>query len=167
MEGAIAVRLNTKCSIALHCLVFISEYENKVKVTSELLAKSTGCNAAAIRSILNSLQKENIISVVRGVGGAYLACKPEILTVWDVYRALEPDGLEHFIGFHQNPSEKCPVGSRIESVLQKPYKEIGTAVQKAMEEITLQQLLDYYHDNEDVKFDYEPEQTASQNPETK
>ena len=37
------------------------------------------------------------------------------------------------------------------------YKEIGTAVQKAMEEITLQQLLDYYHNNEDVRFDYEPE----------
>ena len=46
------MRLSTKCSIALHCLVFISEYENKVKVTSELLAKSTGCNSAAIRSIL-------------------------------------------------------------------------------------------------------------------
>ncbi len=59
------------------------------------------------------------------------------------------------IALHQNPSKNCPVGKRIVSVLQKPYKEIGTAVQKAMEEITLQQLLDYYHDNEDVKFDYE------------
>ncbi len=29
--------------------------------------------------------------------------------------------------------------------------------QKAMEEITLQQLLDYYHNNDDVRFDYEPE----------
>lgn len=151
------MRLNTKCSIALHCLVFISEYENKVKVTSELLAKSTGCNSAAIRSILNTLQKAGIISIVRGIGGAHLVREPESLTVWEVYHALEPDGLEHFIGFHQNPSEKCPVGSHIEAVLQQPYKEIGAAVQKAMEEITLQQLLDYYHNNEDVKFDYEPE----------
>lgn len=151
------MRLNTKCSIALHCLVFICEYENKVKVTSELLAKSTGCNSAAIRSILNALQKSDIISIVRGIGGAHLEREPESLTVWEVYHALEPDGLEHFIGFHQNPSEKCPVGSHIEAVLQKPYKEIGTAVQKAMEEITLQQLLDYYHNNEDVRFDYEPE----------
>lgn len=151
------MRLNTKCSIALHCLVFISEYENKVKVTSELLAKSTGCNSAAIRSILNTLQKAGIISIVRGIGGAYLVRKPETLTVWEVYHALEPNGLEHFIGFHQNPSEKCPVGSHIEAVLQQPYKEIGAAVQKAMEDITLQQLLYYYHNNEDVKFDYEPE----------
>lgn len=150
------MRLNTKCSIALHCLVFISEYENKVKVTSELLAKSTGCNSAAIRSILNVLQKAGIISIVRGVGGAYLSRDPESLTVWEVYHALEPDGLEHFIGFHPNPSDKCPVGKRIQAVLKKPYGEIGAAVQETMEEITLQQLLDYYHENDDVKFDYEP-----------
>lgn len=150
------MRLNTKCSIALHCLVFISEYENKVKVTSELLAQSTGCNSAAIRSILNVLQKAGIISIVRGIGGAYLSRNPESLTVWEVYHALEPDGLEHFIGFHPNPSDQCPVGKRIQAVLKKPYGEIGAAVQETMEEITLQQLLDYYHENDDVKFDYEP-----------
>lgn len=150
------MKLNTKCSIALHCLVFISEYENKVKVTSELLAKSTGCNSAAIRSILNTLQKSGIISVVRGIGGAHLKREPESLTIWEVYHALEPDGLEHFIGFHQNPSEKCPVGSHIEAVLKNPYKKIGVAVQKTMERITLQQLLDYYHNNEEVQSDYKP-----------
>ena len=141
------MRINTKCSIALHCLVLISEYQNKTKVTSELLGKSTGCNPAAIRSILNALQKANIISVVRGVGGAYLACEPENLTIWDVYHALEPDGLAHFIGFHPNPSHACPVGKRIESVLKKPYEEIGAAVQESMNKISLQQILDYYHNN--------------------
>jgi len=149
------MRLNTKCSIALHCLVFIAEYEEKIKVTSELLAKSTGCNSAAIRSILNLLQKSGIIFVVRGVGGAHLVRKPETLTIWEVYHALEPDGLKNLIGFHPNPSSVCPVGKRIESVLKKPYTEIGTAVKKTMEEITLRQLLDYYHNYDDVTFNYE------------
>lgn len=150
------MRLTTKCSIALHCLVFISEYEDKIKVTSELLAKSTGCNPAAIRSILNALQKAGIIFVVRGIGGAHLSHEPESLTVWEIYHTLEPDGLDHFIGFHPNPSNKCPVGKRIASVLKEPYAEIGAAVQTAMEGITLQQLLDYYHKNDDVRFNYEP-----------
>ncbi|MDQ9826956.1 Rrf2 family transcriptional regulator, partial [Acinetobacter sp. 163] len=61
------MRLNTKYSIALHCLIFIEEYQSKTKVTSELLAKSTGCNSSAIRAILNTLQKADIISVKRGV----------------------------------------------------------------------------------------------------
>lgn len=144
------MRLNTKCSIALHCLIFISEYENKAKVTSELLARSTGCNSAAIRSILNALQKAGIISVVRGVGGAYLNRSPKELTLWEVYHALEPDGLDHFIGFHPNPSNKCPVGKRMPSVLKKPYHEIGEAVKKTMEGITLQQLLDDYRSSDEL-----------------
>jgi len=150
------MRLTTKCSIALHCLVFISEYEDKVKVTSELLAKSTGCNPAAIRNILNALQKAGIIFIVRGIGGAHLSQEPESLTIWEVYHTLEPDGLDHFIGFHPNPSNKCPVGKCIASVLKEPYAEIGAAVQTAMEGITLRQLLDYYHENDNVRFNYEP-----------
>lgn len=141
---AFEMRISTKCSIALHCLILISEYENKVKVTSELLAKSTGCNSAAVRSILNALQKAELISVVRGIGGAHLSKNPESITIWEVYHALEPDGLEHFIGFHPNPSAQCPVGRRIGSVLKKPYTQIGDAVRESMQEITLQQLLDDY-----------------------
>ena len=138
------MRISTKCSIALHCLILISEYENKAKVTSELLAKSTGCNSAAVRSILNALQKAELISVVRGIGGAHLSKNPESITIWEVYHALEPDGLEHFIGFHPNPSAQCPVGRRIGSVLKKPYTQIGDAVRESMQKITLQQLLDDY-----------------------
>ncbi|WP_102269577.1 Rrf2 family transcriptional regulator [Massilicoli timonensis] len=138
------MKLSTKCSIALHCLIFICEYENKLKVTSELLAKSTGCNSAAIRSIQNSLQKAGIITVTRGIGGAHLNKNPKEVTIWDVYHALEPEGLDHFIGFHPHPSRKCPVGKRISSVLKKPYNEIGNSVKNSMKKITLQQLLDEY-----------------------
>lgn len=145
------MRLNTKCSIALHCLLLISEYENETKITSELLAKSTGCNAAAIRSILNTLQKAGLIQVRRGVGGAYLNRPPKAITLWDVYHALEPEGLEHFIGYHPNPSEKCPVGRRFPDILRKPYGEIGQAVKAKMEQLTLQQLVNDYHRGEETE----------------
>ena len=145
------MRLNTKCSIAMHCLVFIFEYQEKVKVTSELLAKSTGCNPAAIRSILGVLQKENIIAVARGVGGAHLMRFPETLTAWEVYHAVEPEGLEHLMGIHPRPSLDCPVGRRIKPILEKPYQDIGAAVQAEMEKITLQQLLDDYHRQKQIE----------------
>lgn len=142
------MRLNTKCSVALHCLVFLSEYEDQTKITSELLAKSTGCNSSAIRSILNDLQKAGIVSVVRGIGGAHLNKAPADLTFWDVYHALEPGGLEHFIGFHPNPSDKCPVGRQITPLLEQFYQKIGGSVREAMEQLTLRQLLDAYHGQE-------------------
>lgn len=148
------MRISTKCSIALHCLIFIAECENKTKVTSELLAKSTGCNPAAIRSILNYLQKADIIYINRGIGGAHLKKAPNLVTVWNVYYSLEPDGLEHFIGFHSTSSEKCPIGKNIDKILNKPYEDIGISVKKAMEQITLQQLLENFHqiNNADISF---------------
>lgn len=147
------MRISTKCSIAIHCLIFIYEYENKVKVTSELLSKSTGCNSAAIRSILKSLQKANIIIIIRGIGGAHLMQDPKVLTVWDVYHAIEPEGLAHLIGFHPNPSVHCPIGRRIEAVLKEPYEDVGAAVKRTMREITLQQLLDHYHNDDQIKLE--------------
>ena len=139
------MRINTKCSIALHCLVVIHECENRQKVTSELLAKSTGCNAAAIRSILSALQRAEILRIARGVGGAVLNKTPDELTVWDVYHALEPEGLAHFIGVHPKPSEQCPVGRRIHSVLDASYQGIASSVQRSMQEVTLRQILQNYH----------------------
>ncbi|MDO4554824.1 MAG: Rrf2 family transcriptional regulator [Lachnospiraceae bacterium] len=138
------MRINTKCSIALHCLILIANYQEQTKVTSELLSKSTGCNAAAIRSILNSLKKADIITVARGIGGTFLKQKPDTITIWNVYYALEPDGLKHLIGLHPNPAENCPVGRQIYSILEKPYRDIEESVQHKMEQITLQQLLDDY-----------------------
>lgn len=149
------MRLNTKCSIAFHCLVFIAEYGDQLKVTSELLAKSTGCNAAAIRSILSALHKAGFISVARGVGGTRLVRDPKHITAWEVYYTVEPDGLKHFIGFHPNPNEMCPVGQKIAPTLKKSYGQINKAVQEAMEKITLQQLLDDYHSDDALQFDYE------------
>ena len=139
------MRVNTKCSIGLHCLIFMADYGETHKVTSEFLSRSTGCNAAMIRMILNALRKEGLITVSRGVGGARLNRTPEELTVWDVYRALEPDGVEHLMGIHPNPSEKCPVGRGVAAALREPYRKIGDAVKAAMESITLGQVLDYYH----------------------
>ena len=46
------MHVSNKCSIAIHCLIFIHEYGTENKVTSELLSLSTGCNPVTIRGIL-------------------------------------------------------------------------------------------------------------------
>lgn len=39
------MHVSNKCSIAIHCLIFIHEYGTENKVTSELLSLSTGCQS--------------------------------------------------------------------------------------------------------------------------
>ena len=57
------MHISNKCSIAVHCLIFIFEYGTEKKVTSELLSLSTGCNPVTIRNILSALKKDGIIEV--------------------------------------------------------------------------------------------------------
>lgn len=139
------MRVNTKCSIAIHCLIFISVYADKVKVTSELLAKTTGCNPVAIRQILNMLQKAGIIQVKRGIGGAYLQRNPQDISLWEIHCTLEPDGLNSLIALHPHSSAECPVGRCIYDVLNESYKKISDVMEKEMKKITLQDFLNCYY----------------------
>ena len=76
------MQISMKCSIAVHCLIFIHEAKGTAKVTSNLLAKSTGCNPVIIRNIISSLKKAGIITVPRGTGGAELCADPSQITLY-------------------------------------------------------------------------------------
>ena len=70
------MQISMKCSIAVHCLIFIHETAGKIRVTSTLLAKSTGCNPVVIRNIFSAMKKAGILSVSHGAAGAELSMPP-------------------------------------------------------------------------------------------
>lgn len=106
------MHISTKCSIAIHCLICIHEFGDKKRVTSELLALSTGCNPVTVRNIISALKKDGILSVKSGTGGTSLNCPLEDITLYRVYMAVEPNALKKFIGIHGMPSPLCPVGKK-------------------------------------------------------
>lgn len=135
------MQISTKCSIAVHCLIFIYEAKDSVRVTSNLLAQSTGCNPVVIRNIFRALQKAGILQVARGTGGAVLCKDPSSITLYQIYNALEPNGLASLVGIHACDGRSCPVAQNIRAVLQTPYRQIEDAVQTTMENITLASIL--------------------------
>lgn len=139
------MHISTKCSVAIHCLIFIAEYGQNVRVTSDLLSRSTGVNAVTIRTILSALKKDGVLLVKSGHGGATLHCPPQEITVFRVCQALEPDFLDKMIGIHQNPSQECPVGRNIHTVLDCTYEKIRQDLRRSLEEISLQDILKDYH----------------------
>jgi len=143
------MHISAKCSIALHCLLFIAEYSKERKVTSELLARSTGCNAVTIRNLLGDLKEAGLVSVARGVGGAALTREPSEINLWQVYTALDPQRERAMIALHPNPSERCPVGARIKPVLEQTYQQIESSVEAEMSRITLEQVCREYHRQKD------------------
>ena len=115
------MHISNKCSIAVHCLIFLSEYGEREKVTSELLSCSTGCNPVTIRNILSALKKDEIITVKPGTGGAALALPPEKIDLYRICSVVDPEAIDKMIGIHHSPSPFCPVGRNIGNVLGKTY----------------------------------------------
>ncbi len=139
------MHISMKCSIAVHCLIFIYEAKGKARVTSTLLAQSTGCNPVVIRNVFSALKKAGIIKVARGAGGAELCKDPSEITLHMIYNALEPDGLSSLIGIHPCEGRKCPVAQNIRLVLQGPYQAIEDSIRHTMEGITLDSMIQDFH----------------------
>lgn len=91
-----------------------------------------------------------------GTGGATLAAEPEEITLYRICTAVEPDAIDKMIGIHSSPSAFCPVGRKIQSVLDDTYEELKTDVIASMKSITLDKILADYHDEQqkidDLKF---------------
>ncbi len=139
------MHISTKLSIAIHCLILIYEYGDKMKLTSEMMAVSTGCNPVTIRNIISALKKAGILSVKFGTGGTTLNCPPEEIDLYKVYMAIEPNALKKMIGIHAMPSPLCPVGKNINSILKNPYSKICDDLTSSLKSITLKEIINQYH----------------------
>ena len=140
------MHISTKCSVAIHCLIFIYEYGDTKKVTSELLSLSSGTNSVTIRNILSALKKDGIISIKFGTGGATMNCPLNEITLYRICKAIEPDFLTKLFGIHSSPSPFCPVGKKIHNVLDISYQKIQDDLCSSLKSITMEDVIaDYRH----------------------
>lgn len=139
------MHISNKASIAVHCLIFIYEYGESKKVTSELLALSSGCNPVTIRGIMSALKKDGIISVKPGTGGVKLCCPLTGITLYRICKCVEPDTLEKLMGIHSRPSPFCPVGRRIQPVLHQSYEKVRADLRESFQSISMQDIVENYH----------------------
>lgn len=138
------MRINIKCSSAVHILLMIAMMPNTSKITSELLASSVGSNPVEIRRLLSDLKKAGIIQVARGTGGAVLIKEPKEISLLDIYNAVDPKSLDDLIGVHSHPAKECVFGKNIANLLAEPYAGISEAVRQKMASITLEQLCERF-----------------------
>ena len=142
------MHISTKCSVAIHCLIFICEYGESKKVTSELLSLSTGVNPVTIRNIVGALKKDGILSVKFGTGGTTLNCSLNEITLYRICKAIEPNFLDKLIVIHAPPSRLCPVGRSIHSILDFSYHNVRDDLQKSLQNINMEEIMNEYHDSQ-------------------
>lgn len=139
------MHISNKCSIAVHCLIFIKEYGEEKKVTSELLSLSTGCNPVTIRNIISAMKKDGLIDVKSGTGGTNLLVPIQDITLYRICVAVDPKAIDNMMGIHRTPSPFCPVGRNIGHVLDQTYDTLREDMISSMKSITLEYIMDNYH----------------------
>lgn len=134
------MKITSRFTVAVHTLIAIEFFKDKCKTTSEFLAGSVRVNPVVIRRILQSLKAAGLIEVKAGSGGAKLAKRPEDITIYDVYKAVDSveDSIFHF---HESPNPTCPVGRNIHAVLDGHLSAAQTALENELRKVTLRDLL--------------------------
>ena len=126
---------NSRFAVAVHVLSLMA-WSGEEPLKSEQVAESVNTNPVVIRRILKGLAEAGlVVSQTGSLGGSRLANDPAKTTLLDVYQALEHGGV--FSLHRQPPSRDCPVGVNIETVLGDVLLEVDTAVERVLENITI------------------------------
>ena len=131
----------TRLSDAVQILTFIA-LNPDCDLTSNKLAESVQTNPAYVRQLMSALRKGGLLVSVKGHPRPALAREPEKITLLDAYRAVEGNKPLLHQDIHTNPA--CGVGVNIQLVIRDCYDLVQQQAEKAMEAITLQEILDRY-----------------------
>jgi Rrf2 family protein len=132
--------MNTRFAVATHILTLLHA-EGGRPVNSEYLAASVNTNPALIRRLLAQLARAGLTRSQMGAnGGAQLARPAGEITLLDVYRAVDDDGL--LVGIHDSASPLCPVGRNIHGVLKGRLRAAQAAFETSLSTTTIDELVD-------------------------
>ncbi len=139
------MQITSKFTIAVHIITAIEYFGDSEIVTSNFLAGSVGANPVIVRNVMGNLKEAGIISISQGKSGMVLIKKTDEITFYDIYKAVgcvDDEGLFHF---HENPNIHCPVGRNIHKAVDSRLKDIQSAMEEQMKQITLADI------SEDIK----------------
>ena len=130
---------SSRFAVAVHILTLMA-WSDDEPVKSEQVAKSVNTNPVVIRRILCELAHARlVVSQTGSAGGSKLARKPDEITLLDIYEAVECPGV--FSLHRQQPSQRCPVGVNIETVLGEVLEEVDSAVEHVLTKITVKDVV--------------------------
>lgn len=134
------MQIGTKFSVAIHILLSTQFFKNE-KNTSEFLAGTIGTNPVVVRNIIACLKNANLITTKAGIGGISLTKEPSNITLYDIYMSVN-DNSKNLFKIHSNSPSACPLGSKIEALLEPKFILVQDELKNALNKINLQNLLD-------------------------
>jgi Rrf2 family protein len=128
---------NTRFAVSIHALVLLA-LEPDTLHTSEDVAQKLDTNPVVIRRIFLQLRKAGLIRSHKGPsGGSKLAHPAKEITLRDIHRAVQPQGL-----LHASPNSTV---HGVSAVLKAIFSDASRAFEKELNQTTLSQLVKKAH----------------------
>lgn len=126
-------------SVAVHVLTYMA-WSDSDALTSDKLALSVNTNPVVIRRIMCALSRAKLVTSQPGsTGGSRLARRPSQISLLDIHRAVEDSKV--FGLHHRPPNRRCPVGMKIETVLEDVLERVDLAVESTLAKTTIADVL--------------------------
>ena len=140
---------NSRFAIAVHALALMATYEDK-PLKSEFIACYVKTNPVVIRRLLPELARADLVEThPGGSGGSRLRRKPEEISLWAIYQAVESSAA---FAVHQPSAEmRCEVSRNIEGVLINIQNRVDKAVWQTLRGITLAEILEMLKEDGEIK----------------
>lgn len=134
---------NSRFAVSVHILSYLV-YKEGGAVPSSEIAASVATNPVVIRRLLSALVKAGLVTAQKGASGGFsLASAPTNISLLAVYRAVRPKpdyGMRHF-----SPNHKCPVGAKIEAILEGLFFKAQTAMEGELGGMTIANVFTQLH----------------------
>jgi len=131
--------INSRFALAVHVLALLAIEKKDEPTTSDYLARSARTNPVVIRRILGTLRRAGLVTAQPGVGGGTsLACRPEDITLLEVYHAVGEREL--FSLGSREPNPYCICGRNLQPILLDVFCEAEKAVEGTLAGITVAQI---------------------------
>jgi Rrf2 family protein len=128
---------NNQFSMAVHVLTLLARADG-VSLKSDSIAESVNTNPVVIRRLVGQLTSAGLVSSQTGAhGGTRLAKDATNIRLCDVYNAV---CCGEVFAVHTSPSQDCPVGRGIETVLCNLQKQIDLSIGDKLAEFTLRDI---------------------------
>ncbi|MCD8155529.1 MAG: Rrf2 family transcriptional regulator [Clostridiales bacterium] len=148
------MRVSKRFPLAVHSLLFVAVLSPKKRVTSTLVAESTGSNAVTVRNLFLELSDSGLLIATAGKnGGVHLAKDPKDITLWDIYQAVETPDVDEIFKMYEGSGD-CPVGKNFYQILYPHIASAVNAMKTDLEQVTLETLKEELHsllkENKDI-----------------
>ena len=137
------MKYSTRLSDAVHILAFIALNPNG-SLSSSSIAESIRTNPGCVRQLMSALRRAGLISSVKGHPRPALTREPSMITLLDIYRAVEGEKPLLHLDTHTNP--ECGAGIYIQLSLRDFFDQIQEAAENEMKSVTLQDILERYQE---------------------